>query len=216
MMDARKTSAMGSKEHWEQLYQLKRPTEVSWYTPHLDASLKLLGRAGLCPESRVLDVGGGASTLVDDLLDHGITQISVLDISGQALAASQARLGDRAVQVDWIEGDVTQAQLPRHRYDIWHDRAVFHFLTSPEHRRRYTETASEALKPGGQCIIATFSLQGPPRCSGLEVVRYSPETLQAELGHGFRLVESLDEAHRTPFNTVQHFVYCRFQKASSP
>ncbi len=204
------------KAHWESVYQQKRPTEVSWYQPHLELSLKLLANAGLSPESRVIDVGGGASTLADDLLQQGIRHVTVLDLSGGALAASKARLGERARGVEWIEADITQAQLPGAPYDLWHDRALFHFLTAAEGRRAYVKALTQALKPGGQAILAAFSLEGPPRCSGLEVVRYSPETLQSELGGGFRLLESLAQEHRTPFQTTQNFLFCRFQKNERP
>ena len=206
---------MEQKSHWDTIYKQKRPGEVSWYQPHLAVSLRLLANAGLRPDSRVLDVGGGASTLVDDLLEQGIRDITVLDISGHALAVSKARLGERAKGVNWMEVDVTQARLPAAYYDVWHDRAVFHFLTNAEDRRRYLDAMRGALKPGGHAILATFALEGPPRCSGLDVVRYSPETLHAEVGDDFRLIETLDEEHRTPFNTVQKFMYCRFQKLVS-
>ena len=206
---------MERKSHWEHVYERKLPTQVSWYQPRLAVSLELLARAGLHAQTRLIDVGGGASTLVDDLLEKGIRHLTVLDISGRALAASKARLGDRAREVDWIEADITRVSLPR-KYDIWHDRAVFHFLTDAADRRQYLKTMRGALKPDGQVIMATFSLQGPPRCSGLDVVRYSPATLQAELGEDFRLAETLEEQHHTPFNAVQHFVYCRFQEITHP
>ena len=203
---------MERQAHWETVYQQKRPEEVSWYQSHLAVSLALLAKAGLSPESRVIDVGGGASTLVDDVLERGVRDVTVLDVSGRALAAVKARLGTKAERVTWVEADITDAKLPSASYDLWHDRAVFHFLTNAEDRRCYLTILNEALKPGGQVILATFALQGPLRCSGLEVLRYSPETLQAELGKGFTLIESLDESHRTPFNTVQQFLYCLFQK----
>ena len=206
---------MEQKSHWETLYKQKHPADVSWYQPHLQASLRLLANAGLRPGARIIDVGSGASTLVDDLLDRGVSDVTALDISGHALAVAKARLGDRAKGVNWIEADVTQTQLSTPRYDLWHDRAVFHFLTKAEDRRRYLATMHDALKLGGQAILATFALEGPPRCSGLDVVRYNPETLQAEVGDDFRLIEAFDEDHRTPFNTVQKFMYCRFQKVLS-
>ncbi len=205
---------MEQKSHWETVYKQKCPGEVSWYQPHLNVSLSFLMNAGLSPDSRVIDVGGGASTLVDDLLEKGLKDITVLDISGHALAAARARLGERAKRVTWIETDITRVQLPSASYDLWHDRAVFHFLTNAEDRHRYLATMRDALKPSGQAILATFSLQGPPRCSGLEVVRYTPDTLQAEVGNAFRLVETIGEAHQTPSKTVQQFLYCRFQKSS--
>jgi len=169
--------------------------------------------AGLKPSSHIIDVGAGASTLADDLIKRGVKAVTVLDVSGKALAVSKTRLGRQADEVEWIEADVTQAKLRKQYYDIWHDRAVFHFLTDAQDRRRYIATMTESLKPDGQLVIATFSLEGPPRCSGLDIVRYSPETLQAELGNGFHLVESLEEEHETPFNTVQKFIYCRFHCA---
>ncbi len=204
------------KDHWETVYTHKRPEGVSWYQPHLDLALKLIERTGLKPESHLIDVGGGASTLVDDLLSRGFKNVTVLDISGQALAAAKARLGSRAPEVNWIEADITQAKLPENAYDTWHDRAVFHFLTKADERQHYVKVMKASLKPAGQLIMATFSLQGPPRCSGLEVVRYNPETLQTELGTDFHLVETVDEEHRTPFDTVQKFIYSRFQRIPKP
>jgi len=202
------------KAHWEAVYTRRRPEQVSWYQPHLSASLTLLAHAGLHPGASVIDVGGGASTLVDDLLAQGVRNVTVLDIAGHALALSKARLTAQADRVTWIEADITQAQLPAASYDLWHDRAVFHFLTNSADRRRYLDTMREALKLGGQAILATFGLQGPPRCSGLEVVRYSPDTLQAEIGNDLTLIETLEETHQTPFNTVQQFLYCRFQHST--
>ena len=206
---------MEQKTHWETIYRQKRPGEVSWYQPHLNVALDLLAKAGLSGESRIIDVGGGASTLVDDLLARDVKQVTVLDISGQALAAAKARLGEQAKRVTWIEADVTQAPLPHASYDLWHDRAVFHFLTDAQDRRRYVATMREALKPGGHAVLATFALQGPPRCSGLEVVRHSPDTVQVELGSRFRLVEAVEDDHKTPSGAVQKFVYVRFQKLAT-
>jgi ubiquinone/menaquinone biosynthesis C-methylase UbiE len=202
------------KTHWENIYGQKKPNEVSWYTPHLNSSLQVLTSAGLNPSSHLIDVGAGASTLVDDLIKRGTKSMTILDISGEALAVSKARLGQRANEVEWIEADITQAKLRKEYYDNWHDRAVFHFLTNIEDRRRYVAAMTDALKPQGQLAMATFSLQGPLRCSGLDIVRYSSQTLQAELGKGFRLIEALEEEHQTPFNTAQKFIYCRFQKVS--
>ena len=206
--------AMDKKAHWEDVYNQKKPDQVSWYTPHLDLSLRVLVNAGLNPSSCIIDVGAGASTLVDDLIERGMKAATVLDISAEALAVSKARLGQRASGVEWIEADITQAKLRKGYYDIWHDRAVFHFLTDAEDRRRYVAVATNALKPQGQLVMATFSLDGPPRCSGLDIVRYSPQTLQAELGKGFRFIEALEEEHQTPFDTTQKFIYCRFEKVS--
>ena len=203
---------MDAQKYWEMVYRQKRASEVSWYQPRLELSLRLLAHAGLSETSEMIDVGGGASTLVDDVLARGVRDVTVLDISGHALAMAKTRLGQHADKVQWIEADVTQAGLPSNQYDLWHDRAVFHFLTGSDDRGRYLAALHKALKPGGQLVIATFNLQGPPRCSGLEVVRYSPETLQAALGPSYRLLEAVDENHQTPFRTVQSFTYCRFQK----
>ena len=200
------------KTHWETIYKAKTPVEVSWYQPHLTQSLALVERAGLAPDDPIIDVGSGVSTFVDDVLTKGFTQVTVLDLSGNALAVAKARLGAQAAKVTWIEADVTQVQLPAHRYALWHDRAIFHFLTDAEARRRYVQVLQGALRPGGHVILATFSMEGPPRCSGLEVVRYSPDTLQAELGPGFRLQETVQEEHRTPGGMTQAFLYCRFQQ----
>ena len=206
--------AMDTKSHWETVYNQKKPGEVSWYKPHLDLSLRILKNAGLNPSSCIIDVGAGASTLVDDLINLGVKSLTVLDISGEALGISKTRLGQQANKAEWIEADITQAKLRKGHYDIWHDRAVFHFLTDAKDRRRYAIVMTEALKPHGQLVMATFSLEGPPRCSGLDIVRYSPQTLQAELGKGFRLIEALEEEHQTPFNTTQKFICCRFEKIS--
>jgi len=203
---------MELKSHWEQIYTTKDSAQVSWYKPHLDLSLQMIERTGVEKEAQIIDVGGGASTLVDDLLANDYPNVTVLDISRASMQVAQNRLGSQAGKVTWLEADITQATLPEDYYDIWHDRAVFHFLTNVGERKRYVQAMTAALKPAGHVVMATFSLRGPPRCSGLEVVRYSPSTLQAEMGTGFRLLESIDEEHRTPFDTTQNFVYCRFQK----
>lgn len=199
------------RSHWEQVYKTKGSGEVSWYQPHLTRSLELILRTSVkLEEARVIDIGGGASTLGDDLLAQGFRHVSVLDISSEALNVSKARLGEKAKQVTWIEGDITKADLPPDHYDVWHDRAVFHFLTAAEGRRAYIKTLLRVLRPGGQAVLATFGPQGPLRCSGLDIVRYGPETLSEELGEDLKLAESFREDHQTPFQTVQNFVYCRF------
>ena len=205
---------MKPKEHWENIYTTKQPAEVSWYKPHLDPSLKIISKLGLDPKSAVIDIGAGASTLADDLLKQEFQDISVLDISSKALEISKKRLGKEANKITWLEADITSAVLPKKHYDLWHDRAVFHFLTDVNDRRKYAEVLRSSLKDGGHLVMATFNLNGPLKCSGLDIVRYSPETLLKELGKGFKLVESFDEAHQTPFNTVQNFVYCCFKKTS--
>lgn len=205
---------MERKAHWENIYTTKPQTEVSWYQEHAIRSLKLVKSTGAGVSAQIIDVGGGASTLVDDLLAGGFANLTVLDISSAALEAAKERLGPcSARKVTWLEADITQAALPLQAFDIWHDRAVFHFLADEEDRRRYISAMSHALKPGGHIIIATFAADGPLKCSGLNIVRYSPEELRAELGEAFKLIESHEENHLTPFDTTQKFSYCLFLKA---
>lgn len=203
---------MNAKAHWEHVYAHKAPTQVSWYQEHAQLSLDLIHRAGVQKDDPIIDVGGGASTLVDDLLAAGFQRITVLDIAAKALEFAQERLGPRAAQVTWIEADVTQAALPAKAYVLWHDRAVFHFLTQPADRQRYIESACRAVRSGGSLILATFAQDGPERCSGLEVMRYSAERLQQEFCTDFELVESLSERHRTLFGTEQKFLYCLLRR----
>lgn len=202
-----------AKAHWEEVYQTKAETEVSWFQEHSDVSLGLIRRSGVPKDGAIIDVGGGASRLVDGLIAGGYSALTVLDISGAALAVTRQRLGNLAEAVDWIEADITDVDLPRQRFDLWHDRAVFHFLTEEDQRRRYVRALRQAIRPGGHLIIATFGPDGPTRCSGLPVVRYGPGRLLEELGEGFELVEQMSEAHRTPFGKVQQFQYCRFRVA---
>jgi SAM-dependent methyltransferase len=199
---------MSTKQHWEDVYSSKAETAVSWYAAHLDLSLQLLEKAAPDKSARIIDVGGGASTLVDDLLDRGFDDLTVLDLSEEALQTAKRRLGARAADVAWLTGDVTTAQLPAAHYDVWHDRAVFHFLTESDQRRRYVENVLRAVKPGGRVIVATFGPQGPERCSGLEVVRYDPDGIHREFGSPFEKVDSLREVHVTPWGSEQEFVYC--------
>lgn len=195
------------RQHWETLYQTRATDAVSWFQPHAVSSLRLIERcAGTGAE--VIDVGGGASVLVDDLLDAGYRHVTVLDLAESALAASRARLGERAEAVEWIAGDITRVDLPAARYDVWHDRAVFHFLTDPVDRARYVEQVLRAVKPGGHVIVAAFGPGGPLQCSGLDVVRYDPDALHAEFGAPFRLLGHETETHHTPAGKEQEFVYC--------
>ena len=199
---------MEIKSHWENIYQTKAPTQVSWYQEHARLSLRLIADTGIDRADPIIDVGGGTSTLVDDLLADGYQQLTVLDISPGALQTAQQRLGARATAVTWIEADITQAQLPGQFYAVWHDRAVFHFLTQPHDRHRYIQAVRHAVKPGGHVIVATFALDGPPQCSGLDVTRYSPDSLHHEFGEDFQLLISTRETHVTPFGTEQKFIYC--------
>ncbi len=203
---------MEKKEHWENVYATKSQDQMSWYHDHLDNSLELIIQTSVGKDPAIIDVGGGSSTLVDDLLDRGFADVSVLDISGAAIAKSKERLGASAQVVNWIVSDITEADLPDDRFDVWHDRAVFHFLTYPDDRRKYVDLVMRALKPNGHLIVAAFGLEGPQKCSGLDVVRYSSETMQGEFGEQFQLIQSLDETHNTPFGTTQEFIYCYFKK----
>lgn len=199
---------MDPKSHWEKVYQTKRPDEVSWYRPHLDVSLQLIEEAAVNRDAQIIDVGGGESTLVDDLLARNYQKLSVLDISHAALAVAKERLGDHADRVTWLCGDVTTFGFGRHQYDVWHDRAVFHFLTDAEDRANYVRQVAKAVKPGGHVIVATFGPEGPMKCSGLDIVRYDPDALHDEFGPSFQLVKHLTELHRTPAGSIQQFVYC--------
>jgi SAM-dependent methyltransferase len=206
---------MDRRLHWERVYGEKAPTEVSWFQPRPETSLALVKGLGLTPEARIIDVGGGASTLVDHLLEEGFTAVTVLDLSGRALAHARRRLGNRAARVRWVEADVTAAEFER-PFDLWHDRAVFHFLVDPTDRDRYRERVTAAVAPGGHAIVATFDEHGPERCSGLPVVRYGPEALAREMGPGFALQSTHREVHRTPAGRDQSFVYCVFAREALP
>lgn len=198
---------MQRKEHWEALYETKPSDTVSWYEPLPSRSLTLLTDAGLNPDSAVLDVGGGDSRLAGAVVDRDVRDITVLDLSGAALRRAQADLGDRAGRVRWIEGDITTVELPPSAFDFWHDRAVFHFLTADEDRARYVATAARSVRIGGTVIVATFALDGPTRCSGLEVVRYSPEGLAQAFGEAFDLRQGFVDVHRTPTGAEQRFSF---------
>ena len=195
------------QQHWETVYSKKAVDEVSWFQAHAASSLRLIeGCAD--KDAYIIDVGGGASVLVDNLLDAGFRNLTVLDLAEPALAVSRARLGERALSVQWITADITRADLPAAHYDVWHDRAVFHFLTDPADRARYVEQVLKSVKPGGHVIVAAFGPGGPLQCSGLDVVRYDPEALHAEFGAPFRLLGHETESHQTPSGLEQEFVYC--------
>lgn len=204
---------MDIKTHWEHIYERKGPTQVSWYQEHAGLSLQYIRNTRIQKTGHIIDVGGGASTLVDDLIADGFQHISILDISEAALQFARQRLGVKAHQVNWIEADITQADLSYQAYDVWHDRAVFHFLTQPIDRQRYIDTVRHAVRPGGHVIVATFATDGPDHCSGLEVARYSTESLHGEFGGDFELVSSSPETHHTPFSTEQKFIYCYCRKS---
>ena len=199
---------MKKREHWERIYSSKDASEVSWFQPEATMSLELIRRVAPEPGSPIIDVGGGASTLVDGLLDAGYRDVTVLDLSAAALDVARQRLGDRASQVKWVAADVLRTPFVSGGFAVWHDRAVFHFLTEQADRDRYVAQARAAVRPGGHIIVASFAPEGPERCSGLEVVRYSPDTMQAQFGADFRLLDSRREEHHTPSGATQAFVYC--------
>jgi SAM-dependent methyltransferase len=199
---------MDTQTHWEKIYTEKAPDAVSWYRPHLETSLALIEQAAASCSAAIIDVGGGESTLVDDLLARGYDSITVLDISQTAVDANRRRLGKASDRVYWVVADIRKIELEPCAYDVWHDRAVFHFLTSPRDRLAYVRQVTRALRHGGNVIISTFGPEGPTKCSGLGVVRYDAESLHQEFGVHFRPLDSLKEMHRTPFGTVQQFLYC--------
>jgi len=207
---------LSSRKHWEAVYRDRVPELVTWYQAQPALSLSLIAASGVEPDGgAVVDVGGGSSRLVDYLVDRGYTNVTVLDVSPTALGYARRRLGDRADKVKFVEGDVLE-----HRFDstvgVWHDRAVFHFLTVRADRERYVARLSHAIAPGGHVIIATFALDGPEQCSGLPVQRYGPETLAHALGARFESVDSRSETHITPTGTTQQFLYGHFQRIGNP
>ncbi len=203
---------MDRKQHWEQVYSDKASDAVSWFQAHAELSLRLIHDTGLGKDAAIIDVGGGASTLVDDLAAEGYTDLTVLDLSSAALSVARQRLGRHAEAVHWMQDDITHAEFPVHRFDIWHDRAVFHFLTDPNDRLAYVERVMCAVRPGGHVIVATFAEDGPEKCSGLPVMRYRPDALHAEFGEAFQLVDHRKEVHQTPSASSQQFVYCYCRK----
>lgn len=204
---------MNLKEHWEAVYRSKRPTEVSWYQAEAALSARLIQQVVPSPDAPIIDVGGGVSVLVAQLSAAGYTNLTVLDLSGAAIAAAQASLGAAGQGIRWIEADILSAELRRDGFAFWHDRAVFHFLTDAADRDRYVAQARRAVPAGGHLLVATFAEDGPARCSGLEVVRYSPTTLYAQFGQGFTFVSAHREEHHTPTGAVQAFTYCLCQRS---
>ena len=201
---------MSNEQHWQQVYTTKAIDAVSWYRPHLETSLRLVqGAAGA--DASVIDVGGGHSTFVDDLLQQRYRNVTVLDVSEIALGCSRLRLGKAAESVTWIAGDILTVPLLQSRYDVWHDRAVFHFLRDRQQRMDYVRQVERSLRPGGHLVMATFGPQGPLKCSGLEVCRYDAALLAEIFGSRFQLVESLIEVHQTPAGGQQQFLYCHFK-----
>ncbi len=200
---------MDRRRHWNGVYQTREAADLSWYEPEPAISLRLIDAAGLGREARILDVGGGTSTLVDCLLQRGYRHLGLLDVSSTSIEICRARLGTRAVDVEWFVEDVTTFRSP-HPWDLWHDRAVFHFLTNPHDQLAYRDALLSAVVRGGQVVIATFGPQGPVKCSGLDVCRYDVASLQRRLGGDFELLNEQLVDHTTPAGTTQQFLYCRF------
>jgi 2-polyprenyl-3-methyl-5-hydroxy-6-metoxy-1,4-benzoquinol methylase len=207
-MKPRIATSMSVETHWEKIYREKAPEALSWYRPHLDISLSLLEKAAPLRTLSIIDVGGGESTLVDDLLARGYENVSVLDVSQTAIEVTKKRLGIASDLVHWITADVADFEFALNTYDVWHDRAVFHFLTATTKRRAYVRQVARSVKPGGHVLVGTFGPEGPKKCSGLDVVRYDANALHAEFGARFRLLETAKELHNTPFGTTQQFLYC--------
>jgi len=199
---------MPASDHWENVYRNKSFDAVSWYAPHLGESLRLIQT--LCPDktAAIVDIGGGESTLVDDLLRQHYLDLSVLDISATAIDFTRQRLGPQAQQVSWHVGDITQYDFGAKQFDLWHDRAVFHFLTDPTARQAYVNLVRQSVKPGGLVLMATFGPNGPLKCSGLDVVRYDDQSLHHEFGNDFQMLGSALNEHHTPMGTHQQFLYC--------
>ena len=204
-------SDVGGKAHWENVYTTKDEKEVSWYQESPAPSLELIALAGPPADASIIDVGGGASRLVDALVDRNVRQITVLDLSAAALDAAKQRLGDKAANVRWEVADVTKWE-PSQTYDLWHDRAALHFLTDPADQSAYVDRLRKAVKRGGCAIIGTFALDGPARCSGLPVVRYDADSLSDVLGTDFKLIDARQHDHATPWGAVQRFQFCTFRR----
>jgi 2-polyprenyl-3-methyl-5-hydroxy-6-metoxy-1,4-benzoquinol methylase len=203
------------KQHWENIYQTKQSGEVSWFQPTPTTSLDFVKFFNIPKTAKIIDVGGGDSLFVDHLLDLGYQDVTVLDISAAALQRSKQRLGDKAAKVTWLVDDAASFS-PTVQYDFWHDRAVFHFLTQEQEIEHYTDAARRGIKPSGILVIGTFSEQGAKKCSGIEVRQYSEETMSTRLGNFFEKVKCLTVDHKTPFNTVQNFIFCGFRRLPTP
>ena len=203
---------MSTRQHWDDVYTTKAPEAVSWYRPHVEQSLSWVDDLSLPNSAHIVDIGGGASTFVDDLLERDFESVSVADISAQALEHSKQRLGRRAGQVRWVVGDVTEPLFSPESVDLWHDRAVFHFLTSSSQQEAYRAQVSRCVRPGGFVIIATFAPDGPERCSGLQVARYAPQEIAATMGSGFELLGQALEVHSTPKGSQQAFAYALLRR----
>ena len=198
------------KQHWENVYQTHPLTQVSWYEPIPDTSLTIIKNFKLPKDAAIIDIGGGDSLLVDYLLMMGYTNITVLDISAKAIERAKARLGENAVLVKWVVSDVLEFTSTE-KYDLWHDRATFHFLTDPGEQQKYLDMVHRYLTPNGYMVLSTFSTDGPEKCSGLPVQQYTENTLPTLFDRYFEKIRCFTKMHITPFNTIQSFVFCSFQ-----
>ena len=199
------------KKHWNRVYEKNLPNEVGWYQDYPKMSLKLIAITEIGADGSIIDIGGGTSKLPGILLDQGYKRLTVLDISGKSIEKAKIQLAENSNRITWIEADVTKFNF-KEKFDVWHDRAVFHFLTEVEGRKGYINSLNQALRLNGHLVIGTFGLDAPPKCSGLPVVRYEPETLHHELGNNFDLAETFFENHVTPSGVRQKFIFCRFIK----
>lgn len=199
------------KDHWENIYQTKTPQQVSWYQTKPATSLAFIEQSNLPLSAKIIDVGGGDGFLVDYLLEEGYEDITVLDISAAAIEKAKLRLGEKAGAVKWIISDITSFK-PTEQYDLWHDRAVFHFLITDEDIAVYRKLVAESIHANGNMIIGTFSEQGPKKCSGIDIRQYSSESLTEQFSEHFERTSTLTENHKTPFDTFQNFVFCTFKK----
>lgn len=204
---------MNRKEHWEKVYNTKALSDVSWYQPVPGESLTFLKELNIPRNAAIIDIGGGDSLFADHLLEKGYTDITVLDISAAAIERAKKRLGKNAARINWLISDITEF-IPERQYDFWHDRAAFHFLTSEAEISRYLDTAGKAIAPGGKILIGTFSENGPEKCSGLPVRQYSELALTSRIKKWFEKIKCIHTDHTTPFNTIQHFLFCSFKKIS--
>lgn len=204
---------MTNKEHWERVYGTKQLAEVSWYQPIPGTSLEFIKELTVTKTAAIIDVGGGDSLFVDHLIERGYSDITVLDISESAISRAKKRLGPQASKVQWIVSDITEF-VPQRQYDLWHDRATFHFLTTEAHINKYLTIANSATTPSGKVVIGTFSEAGPEKCSGLPVKKYSEATLTFLINKWFQKIKCIQTDHLTPFNTIQNFLFCSFKKLS--
>ncbi len=199
------------KEHWENIYTTKELEEVSWYQPTPETSLQILKELDISADARIIDVGGGDSLLADHLLDLGFNNLTILDISAKSIERAKARLGERAKKIDWIVSDILDFE-PSQKFDFWHDRAAFHFLTDKDEIDNYIKIASQGMSKNGKSIIATFSEEGPKKCSGIEIKQYTMAGMEETFGPYFKKIFCVTHDHKTPTQHVQNFIFCAFQK----